>query len=422
MNASTTAATTAHPRPASRRWARIITALALAMVALVKLASPAAADTRRVFHIAPNGTARADGSSWTKAGTLADLPRFVQQAEPGDEVWIRGDAGAYRTKGAVTISAGGSTSKPVVIRGVDAKGTSRATPTFVGTRTAPYRVNGNPGTELFKLLTGADNLEFRNMAFANQGNGAFRVAGKSSPLTISDMRATNVRRFFENNAPTGQPVTISGLNISNVTVKGFSRNVIRLQDNTHNVTIRNVVGDSQRQDRDRFAIGVHLIGTVHNVLLHRVTMRNSHDTVTGPYWNGDGFAAERGTYNLQFVETVAAGNTDAGYDLKSTKTTLLRTVASDNKRNYRFFAQANLIDSVGRNPHKRGGTGSQAQVWAGSNARVRVTDSTFTDRRSNTFVFAVEARAAMTTKNVKVTKARTARTAVVEKNAQLRRL
>jgi hypothetical protein len=234
------------------------------------------------------------------------------------------------------------------------------------------------------------------------------------------MKATNVRRFFESlRSGTAPSATITGLTISNVTVNGYSRGAIRLQDDTNNVVIRDVVGDSQRQDRDPFAMGVHLEDTVHDVLLERVTMRNSHDTVTDVYWNGDGFTTENGTYDLEFIDTVATGNTDAGYDLKSSSTTLTRAFAEDNKRNYRFFGQADLVASTGRNPYRRGGIGSQAQVWAGGNARVRVIDSTFTDYRTSSVVFAVETNAQVTTQNNTVTKAVDAKETIVERYAQL---
>jgi hypothetical protein len=405
-----------------RQWARAVAALLALAAVMFAFASPASARSVRVFHIAPDGTAGAGGSDWNEAGTLDDLPRFVELAEPGDEVWIRGDAGVYRTTGGISITAGGSVSGPVIVRGVAGDGSSSARPTFVGTRTAPYRPNGNPGTELFKLLDGADNLEFRNMAFVDQGNGAFRVGAAISNLAIHNMRATNVRRFFEiYRSGDARSATVSGLRISDVKVNGFSRGVIRMLDNTHDVVISDVVGDSQRQDGDRFAMGVHLDDTVHDVLLKRVTMRNSHDTVSGPYWNGDGFAAEGDTYNLRFVDTAATGSTDSGYDLKGKSIDLVRAVARDNKRNFRFWGQADMVDSVGRDPRRRGGMGSQAQVWAGHDARVRIADSTFTDKRSNTVVFAVEERADVTLRNVKVKRARGAREALVEKRARLRR-
>jgi hypothetical protein len=232
-----------------------------------------------------------------------------------------------------------------------------------------------------------------------------------------------VRRFFENNASGGaSTATIKRLRISNVTVNGYSRGVIRLKHNTNNVVIQNVVGDSQRQDGDPFAMGVHLDGTVHNVLLKRVTMRNNHATTTGRYWNGDGFVAEGDTYDLRLVRTVSTGNTDSGYDLKGDRIKVDRALARDNKRNYRFWGQAELVSSVGRDPHRRGGIGSQAQVWAGGRSRVRVTNSSFADKRNNTFVVHVEAQAHVTVKKVKIKKARAARKAVVERHARLRGL
>jgi hypothetical protein len=402
-----------------RRGRRALVALAIAIAAFATLfVEPAEASTSREFHIAANGQAGASGSSRKTAGALSDLPRFVRLANPGDEILIR--AGAYETRSPIVIDAGGSSDAPVLIRGIAPDGSDRKAPRFMGTRTAPYDPNGKPGTEVFKLAAGADNLTFENLEFVNQGNGVFRVGAAVSNLTIKKMSATNVRRFFENNPTPGSPsATINGLHISDVAVNGYSRGVIRLRDNTNDVVIRDVVGDSQRQDGDPFAMGVHLEGTVHDVVLERVTMRNSHDTVTDAYWNGDGFTTENGTYDLQFIDTVATGNTDAGYDLKSRSTTLTRAFAEDNKRNYRFFGEADLVASTGHNPYRRGGAGSQAQLWAGGNARVRVIDSAFADSRTNSVTFAVETNAQVSVQNTKVTMAPGAKEVIVEPKARL---
>ena len=56
--------------------------------------------------------------------------------------------------------------------------------------------------------------------------------------------------------------------------------------------MEDVLGDSERQDGDNFAIGIALEDTVHDVVLRHVTMMNSHDS-TNEYWNGDGFTTER---------------------------------------------------------------------------------------------------------------------------------
>src|SRR3546814_10860770 len=79
--------------------------------------------------------------------------------------------------------------------------------------------------------------------------------------------------------------------------------------------------------------------------------------------NGDGFASERGVYDVRFIDTVARGNTDGGYDLKSSGTVVVRALSEENGRNYRLWGEATLIDSVGLNPVLRGGISEQNQLW-----------------------------------------------------------
>lgn len=383
-----------------RRTSRCRIGLLAAVLALATLLpTPAFADDARVFHVTPSGGGAGDGATWRSAGTLADVPRFVGQADPGDEIWIRGDQGSYRTNGAVVIRDGGTSGRPVTIRGVDGRGGSSATPRLVGTRTSPYRVDGNPGGELFKLLSGADHLTFTNLAFVNQGNGAFRVGADIRDLRLHEMRATNVRRFLENYPSGDEPsATITGLHISDVRVDGFSKGAIRLRDDTNDVRIEDVVGDSQRQDGDNFAMGLLLEGTVHDVVVRDVTMRNSRDS-GGPrdYWNGDGFVAERGTHDLLFTDTVADGNTDGGYDLKSTDTTLVRASATGNKRNFRFWADVTVFGCRGDHPVHPGGTGGRTQVWAGEGSTVDMVGCAFGDRAGPAPVFSLEDDASVST-------------------------
>src|SRR3546814_10198688 len=77
-------------------------------------------------------------------------------------------------------------------------------------------------------------------------------------------------------------------------------------------------------------------------------------SIAGAYFNGDGFASERGVYDVRFIDTVARGNTDGGYDLKSSGTVVVRALSEENGRNYRLWGEATLIDSVGLNPVLRG--------------------------------------------------------------------
>ncbi len=361
--------------------------------AVARPARPVATADVPPLRITPGGSGRRDGSSWADAGDLADLPRFVAARPAGGEIWVRGDAGPYRLKGSLSLKTGGAPGSPVVVRGVDGAGSDAAQPVIVGGRTSPYSPKGKAGGEVFKLYSGAKDLAFTNLAFRDVGT-AFSAGGSAARVTIDGVSATNVRRFFENYRSKGEAsANVSDLVIRRVQVDGFSKSVVRLRYDSNRVLIEDVVGDSQRQDRDDFAMGVHLEGTAHDITLRRVTMRNAHDT-TDKYWNGDGFASERGNYDIRFEDTLATGNTDGGYDLKSSRTTLVRARAEDNKRNFRLWGtDVTATDCVGLDPNKRGGSSSQTQLWVGKGATVTLRGCTFTDDDPRTVVFDLEGKA-----------------------------
>jgi hypothetical protein len=313
------------------------------------------------LHIAPARSGSGDGSSWENAGQLSDLADFARRAG-GRPIWLRADQGSYQTQ-PIQVAVGGKDRAPLTITGVDAAG-KPAKAELVGTRTAPYSLQGDPGGEVFRLGRGADHVRLQNLSFRNEGL-AVRVTGDLRDLTIENVDAHNVRRFFDTQASgKGATASVDGLVLRQVEIAGYSKAAIRLRNDTRKVLIEDVVGDSQGQDGDKFAMGVHLTDTVHDVTLRRVTMKNSRDS-TGGYWNGDGFASERGTYDIRFEDTLAAGNSDGGYDLKTRNVTMTRAVAEDNKRNFRLWQGGTLTDVVSRDPVKRGGVGGAAHFWFG---------------------------------------------------------
>lgn len=371
-----------------------------------------------IRYVRPGG--KGDGSSWPEAAALVDLPVLVAASSPGDEVWIRGDEGPYRVTKPIVLRDGGSPGSPVVIRGVDAAGDMTTRPRIVGTRARPWTPGASQGNEVFRLLEGADHLAFAHLDFADIGNGCFRIGDDITDLALHDVTADNVRRFVEDYASgDARSATIRGLALRQITVNGFSRGVLRLGYDSSDVLLEDVVGDSQRQDGDAFAVGVHLEGTVHDVVHRRVTMRNAHYT-GADYWNGDGFAAERGTHHLLYEDTVATGSTDAGYDLKAREVLMVRPMAGDNKRNYRFWAAGiDVRDCTATNPNRRGGSGSQTQVWVGSTTDVTLTDCTFTDSSPKTIVWHAEDEARLDVRTAEVSHHPDARRSVVEPDATL---
>lgn len=334
------------------------------------------------LYISPTGSGDKSGSSWANAAAIGSLDAVMKKAGAGGTVLLAADQGAYHLTKPITITASG-----VTVSGANADG-SAANAVFEGTRTVDWKVGAATGNDQFRIAKGASNLTFEHMNINNTGT-AFKVVGDVSNLTIQHMGANNVQRFVEDYASgDNKTATITGLTIRDIDVVGYSKQAIRLQYNTSKVLIEDVRADSHFQTGDEFAMGVHLEDTVHDVTFRRVTVENNA-TVDGgksDYWQGDGFSAERGTYNILFQETVARGNTDAGYDIKSSNVTFDHAVSENNGRNYRIWgSNVTISDSVGLDPHKRGGITTQTQLWVNDGAtNVKVVNSNFTDSGSGT--------------------------------------
>jgi serralysin len=343
-----------------------------------------------VFYISPNGSGSHSGSSVANAATIYDLPRLVAAAGPGDEVRLLADKGAYNVTRQITISAGGAAGAPVTIRGADSSGQPMKA-TIVGTRAADWKPGLAEGTELFRLVSGADHLKFADLAVKNVGNGAFRIGADLEDLAIKRVSATNVGRFIENHVSGAETsASVNWLKVEDVSISGYSQNAIRLKYNSRNVTLHNIVGDSMKQNGGLIIAGVALDGTVHDVLLDHVTMKNNYGRGgSSDYWNGDGFVAERGTYNLTFQDTVASGNTDAGYDIKGNNVTLIRASASGNNKNFRLWGSESvtMTDSVSTDPRYYGGIGKTSHAQFASGADVTLGNFRFSDTSGTTEVF-----------------------------------
>ena len=352
------------------------------------------------LYISPAGSGDKSGGDINNAASIGSLNTLIGKAGPGGEVLLLADQGDYNVTGILALTHGGADGQPVVVRGIDSGGNAMAAQ-FTGSRPVDWQAGDASGNELFKLGTGADNLEFRDLRIDNVGT-AFRATADLSNLHIEGVDANNVRRFFEDysSAPLGT-ATVTGLTIRDVDVQGFSRAAIRLQYDTNNVVIDNVTADMAGQTGDDLPEGVHLDGTVHNVTLSQVAMENVQSTA-GAYFNGDGFASERGVYDVRFIDTVARGNSDGGYDLKSNDTVLVRALSEENGRNYRLWGDATLIDSVGLNPVLRGGISEQNQLWLDDAANVTVIGGHFDDAGSRTKV--ISSQGHLTLQDVEITR------------------
>jgi len=351
------------------------------------------------LYISPTGSGSGDGSSAANAATLKDLPQLIAAAGPGGQVLLLADQGDYTAPtGALAIVGGGTASAPVTIRGVDSAGNAMAA-TIAGTRPEAFDPANPSGEEVFRLLRGADNLRFNDLAFENVGT-AFRVGADVRNLTIEHVDAANVARFFDNIVSgANASATISGLTIRDVAVDGYSKGAIRIQYDSNNVLIEDVRGDSQFQDGDNFAIGVHITGTAHDVTIDRVAMRNTLDTVND-YRNGDGFATERGTYDITLRNVIATGNSDGGLDLKSDNVVVDGAIVSGNGRNIRLWGtggQLSNIVSLDAGAPLAGG--NREHIWLAEGANATIDGAFFSDPGSPTLFNLAERNGALTVRD-----------------------
>ncbi len=339
------------------------------------------------YYISPTGSGSKSGAGIENACTLSQLDKILANALPGDRILVIADKGDYNITKSISLTHGGTENGAITIKGISSSGADMAA-TFVSNRAETYSLHSVQGQEVFRLLDGANHLTFENMNFQDV-NTAFRLAGTLEEISLEHMSADNINRFVYNLA-TGDATsaTVSGLTIKDVDVTGFAKAVVSLRYDTNNVLIEGVTGDSQHVDGSNFATGVQLDGTVHSVIVKDTKMGNITDTVNR-YWNGDGFATEKDVYDVAFINTYAYNNTDAGYDLKSSQTTLVNAVAEGNTRNFRFWATDTVLENVtGLNPVYHGGISTlPANIWLAANAKVTVRDSEFTDDTGKALLF-----------------------------------
>lgn len=347
------------------------------------------------LHVAPTPAGDRSGSGWDNAAGLSALNGLIGRVGPGGRIWVRADAGPYASNAVIILQQGGLSSKPVTIEGVDVNGAAMKAE-IVGGRASPWSMGAAYGVEVFRVASGPGHLTFRNFLFRNHGPGCIRVGAPVASITIEDCSAYNVGTFFENLITgSAKEASISGLVIRRCDAHGYSKRMCRIQYDSRDILLEDVHGDSERQDKDNFASGVVFDHTAHGAVLRRCQMDNHIDT-RNTYQNGDGFAGERGNYDLTLEDCGARGNTDGGVDFKGDGITIRNFRAEGNHRNYRLWGYADLIDCIGLEPRDNAGPNpySKANVSCFANALCRVIGGRFT-QTGDQAVFLAEAGGVM---------------------------
>ena len=401
----------------------ILTRRALIAAGLSSLARPASAASRMATaaanspappvatnarYIMPAAAGSGNGDNWANAASISQLSAMIAAVGPGGTVYIRADAGSYLfTANRVPINRGGHAGSPVTVIGTD-QALAPMKATILGNRT-DWTLPSDPeavtkvgtwssGSDVFALRSGADYLTFKFLEFRRTGQPFHLTAPVHKGITVSDCDAYNFQRFFEHEAGTSHADTV----LKNLAGTGFSKTAIRIRGDSRNVLLEDINLNSGRQDGGNFATGVECNETAHDITMRRVTVTNCHDTRNSNpdrFWNADGFASERGNYNIRREDCTSNGNTDAGYDDKGMNVTNVSCTASGNKVNYKFWGPSTTnIDCSSFDPRSRGGTGGQMHyyVYGGHapdvlGADVLIQGGVISDNDPDTSVFVAEA-------------------------------
>ena len=323
---------------------------------------------------------------------------------PGNVLTIA--AGAYTNLSGLELAAGGTKDKPIVIRGETRDGKR---PVISGNwkREAPAKggvfLTLRPGVSYVAI----ENLELDHFRTALVANGPNRG------VTVSKVDLSYTRDGFilDGGMVEGLPESGScGFTFTDCTVRFHTKKGFRTANGVHHsrfVRCRTDAGGKEYanlEPRDIFSVGFQINGSYrtkgapkpdhHLEFVDCEANNNYYDPTPKSYWNADGFCSEAATHDLTFIRCRASGNTDGGWDLKTTRPKFVDCVSTGNKRNYRVWSKpgevARFENCVSENCWNVGNSGHDAGFWALGGGAIEYVNCT---SRNDRHPFSLEAHA-----------------------------
>jgi hypothetical protein len=333
------------------------------------------------LYMSPTGAGNKSGDSWANAlqyESAKSLEDAIGKLQHGDTINLA--VGQYQG-GTIAIKTDGKSEKDIVtIKGHIKDGNM---PTFVGEW---GKHDANKGFTLFVVTNGSSWIGIENIK-ANNVRGFFET---QSPGNVTGIRIKNIdvhetrdAFVFAGGASASQPeIGTNDILVENAKVIHYAKRGFRIRDGVYNATFKNCVADAGGKEwaTEPFHMGFSCQGGSgdsgiydHDItFIDCISMNNYHDAGSG-YWNADGFCAERNCYNITYIGCIAYDNTDGGWDDKSANPLLIGCVSIRNKRNLRFWGNdpgVVLYRCVSGYPYKRGGNSSEVCMWTGGIAKV----------------------------------------------------
>lgn len=228
-----------------------------------------------------------------------------------------------------------------------------AAPLTVFAQRAPGRPAGKSARS-GQRITGA--------RFVDLGNGAIVVDHPVDGLIVEDVKAERLYRFLENTAAKGAPpAPLTRFVLRRISARDLERGMTRIRHASHAGLIEDVTAYGSGNCAN-YCVGFALDDEAHDIIYRRVQAHGFAEA-TRPrdkYWNGDGFTDERGNRAIRYLDCVASGCSDGGFDLKSSEVMVIGCTARGNKRNFRLWGNGRLERCTSENPKWHGGVGGPA--------------------------------------------------------------
>jgi hypothetical protein len=200
-------------------------------------------------------------------------------------------------------------------------------------------------------------------AAANPQRPAINLKGEVRDRVIGPLNLSGAFRAIESNPQ----VRVRNLTIRGITATDLERDGIRIRGDAVGVNIRDfrLSMRAQPQSGRNLPIGIAVQEGRDIVIEDGSASGFRMVERQGKYTNGDGVATERPVDGLTINRVRASDNSDGGFDLKSSRTSLDRLTAERNGRNYRFWRTVRAGTLTSADPRN-------AHVWLARGAEVRI--------------------------------------------------
>lgn len=191
---------------------------------------------------------------------------------------------------------------------------------------------------------------------------AIRIGQPVHSLRIENCTTRNVYRFLDvYRSGSASSASLTDFVMTDVEGTDILRGMARIGYASARGRIERVTARGAARQDDA-CVGFGLFDEAWDILYKQVEARDFRETERPDedYWNGDGFSDERGNQKIRYVDCLAVGCSDGGFDLKSQDVLLERCRAVRNKRNFRLWGDGTLRDCISENPKWYGGIGGPA--------------------------------------------------------------